>query len=104
MDWFLYDRDLCHERVKQSTELVLKRVVGLCINCRNLAINLYQKCSSFTEIFDCQKFTKLDPKDAYRNISLDESSRNLLITNIYLRLFKPTRLALRVKSVTETFT
>ena len=57
----------------------------------------------FAEILGCKKFAKLDLKQAYQQMSLDESSRELLTINTHLGLFKPTRLASGTKSTTRIF-
>ena len=57
----------------------------------------------FAEILGCKKFAKLDLKQAYQQMLLDESSRELLTINTHLGLFKPTRLAFGTKSTTRIF-
>ena len=59
----------------------------------------------FAEISGWKKFAKLDLKHTYQQMLLDKSSRELLVINIPLGLFKPrlARLAFVIKSATGIF-
>ena len=50
-----------------------------------------------------EKFSKFDMSSAYQQVQLDESSREYLMINSHLGLFRYTRLAFGVSSATAIF-